>query len=329
MAHELEIKKDGRAAMFSVKETPWHNLGHVVMDAPSLEDVLKLAGLDWTVSLRNLFLSDGKGNYTMVEKKAIVRDTDNQVYGYVTGQKYEPLQNAKALEFFRKFEESGLVKFETAGSLRMGQKIWILARIVDKSPTGEIEIAKGDTVRKYLMLSNAHDGLTGIRVGFTPIRVVCANTLAIAHSDKESKLLRILHNRKTADTLKAVQEVVSLASQSFEATAEQYRSLVRKQVNKNDVARYVTQVFYNGAQAESDREKIARERLNDDITRIFETGYGNTNPAVAGTAYALYNAATQYLSYDKGRNQETRLDSLWFGQGRAVNEDALKVALAL
>lgn len=314
MSHEVEN-------MFSVKVTPWHGLGKVVENAPDMSEVLKLAGLNWSVSLRDLFLADG----SKVDKKAIVRDTDNTVYGYVTGQKYQPLQNADALEFFKPFQESGLCKFETAGSLHDGQKIWVLARIEG----GEREVVNGDVVRSYLLLSNAHDGLTGVKVGFTPIRVVCANTLAMAHNDAQSKLMRLFHSKRTKDALEAVQASVNLATQSFEATLEQYKALASKAVNRADIERYVTQVFYNGKQAESDREKIAREKLNNEIIGLFEIGHGNTMPGVAGTAWALYNGVTQYLSYEKGRTQEGRLDSLWFGQSVGLNEKALAEALVL
>ncbi len=314
MAHEVEN-------MFSVQVTPWHGLGHVVANAPNIQEVLKLAGLDWTVSLRKLFLDNG----IPVDKQAIVRDSDNSVLGYATGQRYKPLQNSEALEFFRPFHDSGLCTFETAGSLRNGEKVWILARI----NTGEMEIVNGDVVRKYLLLSNAHDGKTGIRVAFCPIRVVCANTLAMAHSHAETKAIRLFHSKKVTENLQAIQETVNLANNAFEATAEQYRALARKQVNQNDIKRFVDIVFYNNTQAETDREKIARERLNEEITNLFKVGYGNDQVGVAGTAWGLYNAATQYLSYQASRTQEVRLDNLWFGQGQQVNERAFAAALAL
>lgn len=319
MAHEIEN-------MFSVKVTPWHGLGTVVVDAPSIADVLRLAGLDWTVSLQPMLsMNPATGELVESDLKAITRDSDGQVYGHVTGKKYVPFQNADKLEFFRPFHESGLCQFETAGSLHNGQKTWILARIT----SGEDEIVKGDSVRRYLLFSNSHDGKTGIRVGFCPIRVVCANTLAIAHNDAGSKLVRLFHSKKTKNALEAVQQTVNLANGEFEATAEQYRALSRMPVSKASIAEYVTQVFYNGAQAESDREKIARESLNTEITKLFEVGYGNTLPGVAGTRWALYNAATQQLSYNSCRTQENRLESLWFGNNSNLNKRALEVALKL
>lgn len=317
MAHEIEN-------MFSVKETPWHKLGQIIKDAPDIAEVLKLAGLDWTVSLRPLHMTMPDGTAKPVSENAIVRDTDNSVLGF-TGRRYRPLQNADALNFFKPFAESGLCSFETAGSLRAGQKIWIMAAL----NSTEMEIVKGDVVRKYLLLSNGHDGKMGIRVGFTPVRVVCANTLAMAHGSNESKLIRVFHSSKTLANLETLRETINAANASFEATAEQYRRLANRGVNQGDIAKYVDLVFYNGKQAESDREKVARETLNDNIQRLFEVGHGNDMTGVRGTYWALYNGVTQYLSYEQGRSDDSRLDSLWYGANKDLNRDALNVALTL
>jgi len=310
--------------MFSVKETPWHKLGVVIKDAPSIEQVLDLAGLNWKVSLRPLHMTMPDGSVKQVAENAIVRDTDNSVLGF-TGKRYRPLQNSDALEFFRPFQESGLCSFETAGSLKSGQKIWIMASL----NSAEMEIVKGDVVRKYLLLSNGHDGKMGIRVGFTPVRVVCANTLAMAHGSNESKLIRVFHSSKTIENLETLRSTINAANASFEATAEQYRQLARRGVNSGDIAKYVDLVFYNGKQAESDREKLARETLNENITRLFEVGYGNEMAGVSGTYWALYNGVTQYLSYEQGRSDDSRLDSLWYGANKDMNKTALESALVM
>ena len=314
MAHEIEN-------MFSVKQVPWHGLGNVVANAPTMAEVLRLAGLDWSVSMQQLVTVNG---VAVPKHKAIVRDSDNTILG-VAGQRYKPLQNADALNFFAPFHESGLCSFETAGSLRSGQKIWIMAAL--NAP--ELEIVKGDVVRKYLLLSNGHDGVTGIRVGFTPVRVVCANTLAMAHNDKTSKLVRVFHSSQTLANLELLRETINAANASFEATAEQYRALTTRHVNKTDLEKYVDVVFYNGKAAESDREKIARENLNNELQRLFETGYGNDMAGVRGTVWALYNGVTQYLSYEAGRSTDVRIDSLWFGDNKATNQKAFDAALEL
>jgi phage/plasmid-like protein (TIGR03299 family) len=184
MAHLVEN-------MFSVKEVPWHGLGNIIQDAPTTEEVLKLAGLNWSVSKQQLELNGKK-----VDQFAIVRDSDSSVLGFC-GKRYEPIQNQSILNFFEPFAKSGLVDFETAGSLKDGQKVWIMARL----KSAEMDIVKGDAVRKYLMFSSGHDGFTASAVGFTPVRIVCANTLAMAHSDSQSKLMRVFHSKKATENL--------------------------------------------------------------------------------------------------------------------------------
>lgn len=311
MAHEVEN-------MFSVRVTPWHGLGVIINDAPSFEETLKVAGLDWSVSMRKLYLE----NNVEVSKRAICRDSDNSVLGYATDD-YKPLQNNEALNFFKPFHDSGEVSFETAGSLRQGQKVWFLANLKRNPMT----IVKGDEVQKFLLLSNAHDGLTGIRVGFTPIRVVCANTLAMAHSNVESKLLRVFHSSKVVANLEAIRDTINTMDASFEATAEQYRKLASKSIHQSDVEKYVTQVFYNNIIAITDREKTIRKNFTNEISELMEIGQGANIPGVKGTVWGLYNATTEYLNYQDGRSQDNRLNKLWFGVNKELNKRALQVAV--
>lgn len=322
MAHELEII-NGQGQMFSVEKTPWHGLGQVVANAPNIDEVLNLAGLNWNVKLENTYLSNGQ----VTQQKAIVRDSDSSILGYV-GPRYRPLQNKEALQFFEKFHTSGLVDFETAGSLRNGQRIWIMAKFKENS---EVDIAKNDTVRKYLLLSNGHDGVMGIRVGFTPVRVVCANTLAAAHKEDgtANKLISIFHTKNTIANLETVRDIINTTNQEFEATVEQYKAMTKRSIKKADLEKYVNIVFYNGKQAETDREKIAQDKLTENITRLFEYGYGNQQADVTGTVWALYNGVTQYLSYEDGRTEDTRLNKLWFGTGKDLNNKAFSEAMKI
>src|SRR5205823_9488561 len=115
-------------------------------------------------------------------------------------------------------------------------------------------IAEGDTVEKYLLLSHGHDGSLAVRCGFTPVRVVCANTLAMAHGSDASKLIRVKHTKDVLENLANIREVMDLANQQFEATAEQYRLLARKSINQADLRRYVRRVL----KIEDDRQASTR-----------------------------------------------------------------------
>ena len=320
MAHEVET-------MFSVKETPWHGLGIVVHEAPTTEQAIELAGLNWHVKTHELFTGEG----IKVDEKALLRSDNNKVLG-VVGPRYEPLQNQEAFSFFNPFLSSKECTLETAGSLREGKRIWILAAL-NRAP---IEIVKDDVVKQFLLLSNAHDGTMAVRVGFTPIRVVCANTLAMAHNDKQSKLIRIWHSKNVKTNLDNVQDIVNAANAEFEATAEQYKRLAKCEVNSQDLKNYVKIVF-SLSEATSEREQVAQAKLQDKIAALFEYGRGNNMPGVKGTMWAAYNAVTEYLNYEAGtlRNTkqsvlekaDTRLNNVWFGQGKNISEEALKVAI--
>lgn len=160
--------------MMYVREKPWHGLGTKVDEAPTSAEALELAGLNWKVEQTPVYTADG----TLIPNyKANVRNTDNSVLGIVT-DRYQIVQNEEAFEFTDSIvgeTENGVVKYETAGSLNHGKKIWLLA----KMPTQKV---LDDEVEPYMCFTNSHDGSGAIRICMTPIRVVCQNTLNMALS---------------------------------------------------------------------------------------------------------------------------------------------------
>jgi phage/plasmid-like protein (TIGR03299 family) len=164
-----------------------------------------------------------------------------------------------------------------------------------------------------------------VRVGFTPIRVVCANTLAMAHQSDASKLIRIKHSRTVNANLDNIRNVIDTANNQFEATLEQYKLLARKSINQGDLKKYVKKVL----KIEEDEELSTRSQNQiSEIVKLFETGRGNDLPSVRGTMWCGYNAVTQWLSYDRG-GDENRLNSLWFGDSANVNKTAFELALEM
>ena len=162
MAAEVET-------MFYVRETPWHGLGKRVSEAPSSKDALILAGLNWKVKQEPIYTNK---NEEIVGYKANVRNTDRKVLGVVT-DRYKVIQNEEAFEFTDALLGEG-VKYETAGSLQDGRKVWLLARMPQEY------IISGERISPYLVFSNTHDGTGAVKVCATPIRVVCNNTLNLA-----------------------------------------------------------------------------------------------------------------------------------------------------
>lgn len=314
MAHEIE-------SLFYRNEVPWHRLGNRVIEIPTIEEAIIAAGLDWKVEMKSLFLGDG----TKVPNQAVVRDSDQSLLG-VVGPNYQPLQNIDAFNFFNPFLESNEATLETAGSLRQGKRVWVLAKI-NKDP---LEIVKNDTVEKFILLSNSHDGTMSVRAGFTPIRVVCANTLAMSINNDGSQLIRLKHTKNLTENLEKVAEIMNLANQKFEASAEQYRFLASREISQADLEKYVKMVFVGPKfeKMELEGKKPARDVLPK-VLNLFETGHGAQMQGVKGTYWAAYNAVNEYLGYEKGNDEQARLDNMWFGQSAVTNEKALSIAVKM
>jgi phage/plasmid-like protein (TIGR03299 family) len=313
MPHEVET-------MAFSGQLPWHGLGTALQedDLYDWPTACAKAGLDWQAELVPLVTADSGAR---VEHRAVRRKTDGRVLG-VVGPRYTVLQNQDAFQWFKPFLEGKEAALHTAGSLRHGSRIWVLARL-NREP---LVIAQGDEVDKYLLLSHAHDGSLAVRVGFTPVRVVCANTLAMAHGADASKLIRVKHTRDVHVNLANIREVMDTANAQFQATAEQYRLLARRSINQADLRRYVQMVF----KVEDDQDASSRMKtIMDGIISLAEAGRGNGLPAVRGTYWAAYNGVSEWLTYGRGRNPESRLNSLWFGDSACVNHQALETALAM
>lgn len=313
MPHELE-------SMAYFGQLPWHGLGTSLeeTDLYDWHSASIKAGLDWDVELVPLVTADTQAK---VEHRAVRRKTDNRVLG-VVGPRYAVLQNQDAFQWFEPFLEAKEAALHTAGSLRNGSRIWVLAKLT-RDP---LVIAQGDEVEKYLLLSHSHDGSLAVRVGFTPVRVVCANTLAMAHGADASKLLRVKHTRDVHENLANIREIINVANSEFQATAEQYRLLARKSINQADLQRYVQKVL----KVEDDRDAGTRmKNIIQEIVGLAEAGRGNDIPSVRGTYWTAYNGVSEWLSYSRGRTQENRLNSLWFSDGANLNRQALEVALEM
>ena len=299
-------------------QVPWHGLGTALEEADLYNwlSACRKAGLDWDVELVPLVTADTQAKVT---HKGVRRKSDNRMLG-VVGPRFTPLQNKDAFAWFQPFLDSREAALHTAGSLRSGSRVWVLARL-NRAP---LVIADGDEVDKFILLSHGHDGSLAVRVGFTPIRVVCQNTLSMAHGSDASKLIRLKHTRDLQENLNNIREVIDLANQEFEATAEQYRLLARKSINQADLQKYVRRVL----KVKDDEQPSTRTaKTIAEIVTLAETGKGNDLPSVRGTLWTAYNGVSEWLSYNRGNGMDTRLDSLWFGDSANLNRHALEVAL--
>jgi len=301
-------------------EVPWHGLG-TALEEGDLYDWPKAcekAGLAWDVELVPLVTGDTQAK---VDRNAVRRTSDGRILGTV-GPRFTVLQNRDAFNWFQPFLDAKEASLHTAGSLQEGSRVWVLAKL-QRDP---IVIAQGDEIEKFILLSHGHDGSLAVRCGFTPIRVVCQNTLSMAHGSTASKLIRVRHTKDIHQNLESIREVMNLANQQFEATAEQYKMLARKSVNQADLKKYVERVL-----KVEPGQKISTRTMNtvQKIIGLCEAGRGNNLASVSGTYWTAYNGVTEWLTYERGQAQDNRLNSLWFGDSANVNQHALATALTM
>lgn len=239
-------------SMFSVRETPWHGLGEIVATAPTSADAIHLAGLDWDVVPQPIFLADG----TKIEGSvANVRSSDNKPLGIV-GDRYQIVQNCEAFSFTDNLLGEG-VKYETAGSLKGGRTIWLLAKLPDK-----FEIL-GEKVDPYVVFTNTHDGSGAVRVAMTNVRVVCNNTLNMAlHSAKRTWSTR--HTGNMESKLQAAQQTLELAEKYMGEQKKLFENLYQFKMNNQQVDKTI-ELLVPITEAMTDRQKENAQTVRKDI----------------------------------------------------------------
>jgi phage/plasmid-like protein (TIGR03299 family) len=295
---------------------PWHGLG-VAVDGPATSaEAIRAAGLDWTVRRAPLFAhwtGPDEDVLRIDSHVAIVREMDKRRLG-VVGAKYQPVQNLEAFTFMDELAGEQSIRYHTAGSLRGGQRVWILAKF------DSADIVPGDCVDKYLMLYNSHDGSSALRVLFTNVRVVCMNTARMALQEGVGEGLAVRHTLNLASRLKAARDVLGIARVQSAEFNEFARALANLPLNAHKLQAFVTALVPIDDAKQAGRT-IARQ---NDLKALFEAGRGNDLPGVRGTAWAAYNAVTEYTTWKQAsrgteaERQASRFESALFGAGASM-----------
>jgi len=319
MSHEVE-------SVMYVGQTPWYGFGTYVGDNPiTSKEAIVAAGLDWDVKLQDIFTGTMLPTPILNDvdtHKAVVRQSDNQVLG-VVGNRYQPIQNVEAFQFMDGLVDDGSMRYHTAGSLRDGKRVWLLGKV------GSYDVVDGDQVDEYLFLWNSHDGSTALRCLPTTVRVVCANTARVALAKGVKDGIRLHHTSNIKCNMLQAQEVLKLSQSSLSSFRSNAVHLAGKQINTKTLDTFVTNLFPDPPK---DVRKTRVEKAREDVTRLFEDGTGNALPGVKGTAWAAFNAVTEYSNYyraARGQNkQERRLEQTLFGTGANLIDKAQSLLLA-
>lgn len=329
--HELEQTEDGKASMVYTGEVPWHGLGTVVPEGVTTKEALELSRANFNVEIGQLYTGDNVPVQARFTYRKVVHPDgreEKQILGHHVGMEWHPLQNADAFAWFDPFLTEGLCTIESAGVIRNGARVWVLAKI-KQDP---IEVVPGDVVDRYILLGNSHDGRAALSVGFTPIRVVCSNTLSAAINSDASKIIRIRHTGKVLLALDSVRATMDVINSEFKATAEQYAAMAACGVDDTTMEKYVRMVVAPDVAAriwDGDKEVTEGLRVWKNVQPLIHESPGANIPGVAGTLWAAYNGITRWLSHTRGKDAAIRVESTWFGEAQKTNKRAVDVALAL
>lgn len=267
--------------MFSVREKPWHGLGTIVAEAPDSKEALKLAGLDWEVSQYPIFTRHGEiGGY-----KANVRSTDKQVLGVVT-DRYKVVQNVEAFSFTDELLGHG-VRYETAGSLMGGRKVWLLARLPREF------IIAGERISPYLVFSNTHDGSGAVRVAVTPIRVCCNNTLNLAlHT--ASRSFGMVHTGDIKGKVQEAKETLFMADKYMESLGREFEKLRKQKITEQQVREYIELLLPVEKGAGAAAVRNVKKLRSDMEMRYFEAP---DLKKLGSNAYRFINAVSDFATH--------------------------------
>lgn len=327
---------------FFVREKAWHGLGTVLQDAPSTRDAFIAAGLDWSVDLMPLYANVPGGQQLCEEHQAVVRmrhQRDGSIASdvlAVVGNRYKPLQNLDAFRWFDPLVADRDVSLEAAGSVKGGRHVWVLAKVNAKPE--HVGRNAQDIVTPYLLLSNSHDGTRSITVAFTPIRVVCWNTLSAANRAADargSNARKVRHTRHAEHTLQGIRETINLSVRDFSAKALLWREMGKRTFSGMTEAMRVTKDYTRAvfgeptevAKARRDKAELPEVRAERQMWDLFQAGPGASS--AGQTPFGLYMAATHYLDHHRGHNADTRLATTWFSQGEQIRNRAESEAMAL
>lgn len=321
-------------------ETPWHGLGVDVTKTPIVkrtpEFMIKKGGLDWKVAKRPLSFasSNGKGQIIVPDRYALVRDKDERPLSIVGGN-YKPVQNTVSMDFFCKFIKAGHMSLETVGSLYSGQYIWVLARI-----GADFKLGKDDEVRGFLLLCNPHVFGKALIIQFTPIRVVCWNTLtwALGAEIKGSGIgsrFAMPHSVEFDDVVRKKAEIaLGLAKEQMDDFKQASLLLSKAKAKPDEVEEFFCDVLrFEPAEAKRKKGKKKQpEMIEPRMLPKFRAALTNEKAgalmsSAEGTWWGALNAVTFVADHQTGRDESTNLRSSWLGTRAALKRRATELAI--
>ncbi len=322
MSHNVNYnERSGEYSFFSVKEKPWWNLGKVISEYPNSREALIEAHLDYEVVKEPIyttsFNSDGQTmdfNKRVKTHFATIRKDTGDVLG-VVGKDYQIVQNVEAFGFFDAIVGGDGIQYETAGALGNGEKIFITAKLPEY-----IKVGKEDLIEQYLFLTTSHDGFGSITAAFTPVRVVCQNTLNTALKN-HSNCIKIRHTANAKDRLEQAHKLMGITNTLSQQLESIFNRWAKVQINDREIKKLIQQAMcpnkevYNNLQAGKDDDLSTAFKNICDNTFAYAMGNETqTMDTTRGTLFGAYNAVTGYFqNVREYKNDEAKMKSLLYG----------------
>lgn len=295
---------------------PW-GIGTEVSNDLTPTQMMEKAGVDWTVEKVPTF-AHHNGQHIPTGKEALVRSSDSKVLTQVGGN-WEPCQNQTAFEFFNEYCLAGDMEMNAAGSLKDGKMVWALAKINES-----FDVLPGDQVDSYLLFSNPHEYGKSIDIRFTPIRVTCMNTLALALNTKAQTATKVNHRR--AFDPEQVKITLGLAHEKFDKFKEVSQMLSQKQFTSKELITYYNSLF--PATSKKPEEVKTVDDLAPNAKKAYE--FLETQPGAEhgrGSWWQAFNSVTYLTDHQLGRSADSRMTSAWYGYNQGRKQRAIEIAV--
>lgn len=310
MAHNVET-------MAYAGEVPWHGLGVRVEADLTPAEMRRAAGLDWEVFKTDDYVKlDGKWIKSGTQK--LVRDSDNRILSTVS-EDWVPMSMEEQFDFFNDFCHNGNMEMHTAGSLRDGEIVWALAKVKES-----FDLFGGDQVDSYLLLTNFYQYGRSTDCRFTPIRVVCNNTLSLSLNKASKNFVKV--NHRQAFDGDRVKEMLGVAKEKLESYRLMAEFLGKRKAGKKQVVKYFQDLFPGKG-----LRKEAEDPVHNELSLPGRLAYDalETQPGAEyaeGSWWQAFNAVTYTVDHLRGNKQDRRLESAWYGDGAKLKNRALELA---
>lgn len=341
MAHNLNFNEHTQKhSFFSVKEKAWHGLGTIVERYPTSKEAMEFAGLDYTVEKRLLFTFDNLNNSTkdvegldsrpqlsVQNYFATMRTDTEQVLG-VVGKDYRIVQNIDAFSFFDSIVGGGDgIQYETAGALGRGERIFITAKL-----PSYIRVGNDDLIEQYLFLTTSHDGLGSITAAFTPVRIVCNNTLNAAMRNHRNAI-RIRHSSGAGDRLKQAHTLMGISNSLGNEMEQLFNHWSGVRISDVNVKKLIQvamapnkEVLNRLQKGVEDEQSTCYKNIVDDVYSYALGNPTQQTETTAGTLFGAYNAVTGYFqNVRKFKDGEAKFKSITEGTAKLRAQTAFDI----